>query len=108
MTYLKTVVVARLEDVTPDHLPVLMLACDNCNKPCWIEGDETNTELMEMQHVCAPCMQTLVAEDPSIQERHLGRYPLNSTRMPIDSHYADQATTAAAALLRAHQNRDKN
>lgn len=103
-----SVVVERLEDRTPDKLPVLMLDCDKCHKPCWIEGGEDDDDVIDMRHVCRPCMAELIKEDPSIEQRQVGHYSPKTKTMPIDPHYADQATTAAAALMKAYRNKDSN
>jgi hypothetical protein len=102
------VVVERLEDRTPDHLPVLMVECDRCARPCWIEGGNDDQELMAMAHVCRPCMAELIAEDPSLEQRQVGNYQARTKTMPINPHYVDQATTAAAALMKAYRTKDKN
>jgi hypothetical protein len=104
----KSVVVERLEDRTPTVLPVLMLDCDRCRKPCWIEGGDDDRDVLAMRHVCRSCMAELIEIDPSIEKRQIGFYEAKTKTMPIDPHYADQATTAAAALLAAHRNRDSN
>lgn len=108
MTDQATIVVARLEDHTPTKLPVLMVDCDRCDKPCWIEGGTNDRELMDMLHVCQPCMRELMDADPSIEEGFIGNYTAKTRTMPIDPHYADQATTAAAALLKAYRSKDSN
>jgi hypothetical protein len=104
----QSVVVERLENRTPTVMPVLMLDCDKCLRPCWIEGGEDDTELIAMRHVCRECMAELIEAYPDIEQRQIGHYTPKSRVMPVDPHYADQATTAAAALMKAYQSRDSN